>query len=111
MRFFRAWQDYISGNFEGAEFNGDPYGPLFAKKRQAFATTFYNDIVRCQSAVQYEKFVVLYDNFHIKLVKAYPTWYHQYHTVLPLVWWSNCPWACTMSTAPTVLLKQRKQSG
>ena len=33
MRFFNAWQDYIAGNFEGAEFNGDPYGPSLLRRR------------------------------------------------------------------------------
>lgn len=74
MRFFSAWQDYIAGNFEGASFTGDPYGPVFAKKeKQAFATSFYNDYTCDVKIRKYEKFDGSnYDNFHIKLVKAYP---------------------------------------
>tara|TARA_B100002019_G_scaffold142122_1_gene122505 strand:- start:1103 stop:1801 length:699 start_codon:yes stop_codon:yes gene_type:complete len=74
MRFFTAWQDYIAGNFEGASFTGDPYGPVFAKKeKQAFATSFYNDYTCDVKIRKYEKFDgTNYDNFHIQLVKAYP---------------------------------------
>ena len=64
----KTWQDYIAGNFEGAEYNGDPYGALFAKKeKQAFATSFYNDYVCDVTIKKYEKFDgTNYDNFHIK---------------------------------------------
>jgi hypothetical protein len=74
MRFFNAWQDYIAGNFEGAEYSGDPYGPIFAKKeKQAFATAFYNDYVCDVKIRKYEKNDgTNYDNFQIQLVKAYP---------------------------------------
>ena len=74
MRFFQAWQDYIAGNFEGASFAGDPYGPVFAKKeKQALATSFYNDYTCDVKIRKYEKFDGSnYDNFHIQLVKAYP---------------------------------------
>ena len=74
MRFFSAWQDYIAGNFEGASFSGDPYGPVFAKKeKQAYATSFYNDYTCDVKIRKYEKNDGSnYDNFHIQLVKAYP---------------------------------------
>ena len=49
----QAWQDYIAGNFEGASFAGDPYGPVFAKKeKQAYATSFYNDYT-CDVKIKY----------------------------------------------------------
>ena len=74
MKFFAAWQDYIAGNFECAEFGGDPYGALFAKKeKQAYATAFYNDYVCDVTIRKYEKNDGSnHDNFQIKLVKAYP---------------------------------------
>ena len=74
MRFFNAWQDYIAGNFEGASFAGDPYGPVFAKKeKQAFATSFYNDYVCDVKIRKYEKFDGSnYDNFHIRACQSIP---------------------------------------